>query len=472
MAKYQFKVEVSPTEMEAFLTILHAGSGDAESVRDFPDYTQVVRHLKISGVTCGINRDTIERLLQRRKFGDTIMVAKGTEYVPGKDGFIKYHFHVGEEWEIDPANVDCMNLLLKSDDNQVQKGDLLALHVPPEKGHDGITVTGKKIKAVAGKAVYLMGGTNTYFTDSNRRELRSSVSGVVSIKAGAVHVDGTRLLEGDLVNGSEDIDFPGHVIVLGNVEDGLKIHAGGRIEIHGNAGDVQLESGGDIIIKGTFIGRGKGEAKAAGDIQVKQVVNQSVTALGSVQIVNECENAQISAAESIQMGYYGSKVIGSTLEAKWNIAVNIVGGKELPSSALHLNQCTNVNDFCVSINDEIDKCQKELDNIETETKETQMELSQKHRRNKELIYKMRDLQEKQRELTDKLNGHNLVLKTLQGKCKKLGDPGVINVLTKVRKGTKISIDGADKTLEKTVKDTVIRNINGQINTMTKEYSLV
>lgn len=440
---YHFKVEISATEMEAYFTVLCTDEGDDLETNEGPTVKQVIRYLEMSGVRYGILKETIESLIANQKYNETILIAKGSRPIPARNGFVKYHFLE----ESLPLSADSGKAKSPNElgvrPKLVKKDDLLAECLPPQQGEPGRTVTGKEISIPEGSDTYLRAGRNTYVAGPNQRELRASIDGAVSLQGDIVHVDGTLLIDHDITATAGQIDFPGKVVILRNVRDGVRLRAGQEIEVHGNVYDANLEADGDIHIRGEFKGTGRGSIYTKGNAHMLRLSDQCVKADGSVFIMNACHNARVSAGKSIRMTYFEGEAIGGHLQAGWNIIVQVVGDRKNTETLLELTEDLDFETRFAGMQYDIDVCHEERRALSSEIQTLYRYKLRQKKHDSDVALRLRTLQEKRQSLDARLDDLVAELKAFRGNYQRLGPPGTIQVLSVANPGTKIVIAGVE-----------------------------
>ena len=166
------------------------------------------------GVTAGIDRERIEKLLLRKEFGIPVVIARGKEPVHGKTGRILYHFNTSRgkpylEMDFGRINLKELNFI-----ENVDEGTLLAEELPPIQPEDGFTVTGRTLYADSDTETAVLGaGENTRLNDEKDR-LYAACDGNVKIERGRVVVEAVVTVE-NVNYETGNIDFEGSVVVNG-----------------------------------------------------------------------------------------------------------------------------------------------------------------------------------------------------------------------------------------------------------------
>ncbi|MFH1733252.1 MAG: FapA family protein [bacterium] len=466
MSHSHYVLEISPSEMEAFLTIIVKKNRSYEEDPEFPSNEEILRYLKASGIVYGINLQAIERYSRRGKYGETLQIAKGKYPIAGSSGSVEYFVRGGnnEQMKIDSDKFESIQSKFQA--QYVQKGDLLIRKLFPNKGFEGITVTGNKIRAAAGKEIFLCAGRNTHIGDEEQTELRASADGVVSIQGDVVHIDGTKLINSDVDSATGNISFPGNIVILRDVKDGMIVRAGGNIEVNGQVEDALLDASGDIKIKGSFIGSGKGEVHAGGDVHVRKIFNQTIKAGKSVFVYDLAQNAIIMAGERIAATFYDGVIEGGHIQAKWNIVTNVLGNSngdetiaEISGKAASENRLIEISRKLESKHIELKDCYYDIQILES-------------LRNGGLPDPNSD--SKIRELSNRIAQLEFAISTLdkeeadiERKIADMGAPGTIQVRIRIFPGAMIKINDAELKIKEILRSSLLKEDSGMITRAAK-----
>jgi hypothetical protein len=461
MRDFHYKLEVSDSEMEAYLTVIPKNDGENRDPADYPSVEEIIRYLTSSGIKFGINQKAIERMVKHRKTGETIQIARGEKPLPGGGGRVEYYFDTANQGNTNSAVEDITGS--RMDTGQfVRTGQLLARRLPPRRGKQGITVTGKILQGGIGKETYIRAGRNTYFRDDEERELVAAIDGTVSLQCCAMHVDGTRFIEGDVDESSGDISFPGNVIALRNVTDGRRIEAGGNIEVHGDVGDAELHAGGGVCVRGDFTGTGAGFIRAGDDVKLKKVINQKVEAGGSVHVLDFAYNTRITAKYCILMKYYDGRVAGGILSAGWSIIVKVLGDKRGTKTTAEVQFTENPLENIDRLTRELEEIHEQISDIDLQVQVLQTKVTELGR-SSDRAAKIRLLRRRQQQAMKRLEEVGSTLETLVMRKERLGDFGIVQVRSRLYAGTEISINGAREMITENQRAVTFRRIGDQIH---------
>ncbi len=284
-SKY-FSIELKEGNLQAWLKVYESNVLTLEDV---------VMELKKLSIVFGLKGEYLKKLaLEKFQFGQ-YLIAEGRNPVIGENARAECLVEMTPE----PLPVEIEN----EDSNyfpvwitNVKKGDKVVRFLPPTKGIPGMTVLGKEIPAMPGKAIPLPKGLNTEFLDSNNNYLVATKNGNFEWDGTKAKVDPEYTVSGDLsiVNG-EFIEFYGSMIVTGDVKSGITLKVGGDLTVYGTVEDVVIECGGAVAVKGGIFGSGRGKITAMGNIDVNHAYNHIISTPADIVVHRELMNCQVSA---------------------------------------------------------------------------------------------------------------------------------------------------------------------------------
>ncbi len=232
----------------------------------WPGPDEVVRALGDEGITCGLDREAIMRVLEGKVAGSWVPVAEGVPPRHGEDARLEVDVDMGEagprEVQDSGGQVDMKDLGLI---RNVEEGAVIARKHPSTPGIDGTDVTGKPITARAGRDLKLLGGKNTHLSEDGL-VLTSKVNGHLKQEGNRYEVNPLFEVHSDVDYSTGNLEFYGQLKVYGAVKEDFRLEARGGIEVLGVIEGAQLLSGGDILLKSSVMGMGKGILEASGSI--------------------------------------------------------------------------------------------------------------------------------------------------------------------------------------------------------------
>jgi uncharacterized protein len=191
----------------------------------------------------------------------------------------------------------------------VKMGVPLAHVVPAKPGKTGFTVSGRTLPFRKAKVAQLKPGNNT----------KVEGNAVVSSCEGRFESDSQGFWVNEVLEVSHDvdyrtghIDFPGDVIIRGEIQDGIKVHAGGSIYCAGtmDASEVTCEK--DVIVQRGIIGKKEGILRAEGIVKAKFIENCYVQAKGTISIEVGMITSSIHTLDRVELGSKGIITGGKT----------------------------------------------------------------------------------------------------------------------------------------------------------------
>ena len=322
--------------------------------------------LKDKGIRNGILEKELEDICNEYSVKERL-VAKGT---PAEDDIadqIKLYFNSNNElidYDTKDSKVDYRNRYLIY--NAVV-GDVLAEFIPGSEGKDGIDVLGLAIKRKTSKKLVLKAGENCTLRNN---KVISDVEGRPSIKGNTISVNRVYKIEQvDLKSGN--IDFVGNVEIAKNVEEGMKVIAGGELRIGKNVESAEIQSCGQVVVNGNVL---SSTVKSGADnVEVKTYTNNIIQYKNYIEKLIDSAG-QLKDGNLLGKSRYG-EIIKLLIENKFKVIpelskkilnYNVSNGikeseitsfiinKMLGLGPLKINDSGELTEFCYVLQDEID----------------------------------------------------------------------------------------------------------------------
>ncbi len=287
---------------------------------------EVFKYLEEAGIVKGLDTEAVEKMVEEKKWDTPVLVAKGVEPVNGEDGSIEFFFDSNPDHTPrvrSDGSVDFHNINITA---QVHVGQTLAQVIPPTAGTPGEDVFGVTMLTRAGKEARIIPGANTSFTDGTRTLLKSNVNGHAEVsRDGSVQVVQVFTVRGDVDYSTGDIEFDGDLEIMGDVKSGFTLKTTGNIEIMGTVEDATIEAQGKVMVRGGYIGSGRGSIQVGTDAIFRFVRNQQVIAERDIYIYEESMHSQLSAGRAIIMNKGRGQIVGGFAEAGRYAEINVIG---------------------------------------------------------------------------------------------------------------------------------------------------
>ncbi len=259
-------VIVTEDKMKVFLNLSVIQEVKADKLAELTTQ-EILQLLKKHDVKQGIYRERIQRALEKKQYGEEILVAEGKEAVDGQDGSFQFFFR--KELNRSPRVLEDGSVDYKSIElfEAVKKDMLIAEYQPASMGTFGFDVTGQILAPKRGKELPPLRGNGFRMTE-DKRQYYASLDGIIELDESSNRMDIRNLytVAGDVDASVGNIQFNGDVNIMGNVPSGFAITATGNIVIDGHCGGCQIKAGCDVIIRKGCQGRGVGKIVAGGSI--------------------------------------------------------------------------------------------------------------------------------------------------------------------------------------------------------------
>ncbi|WP_407307385.1 DUF342 domain-containing protein [Desulfosporosinus sp. SB140] len=158
----------------------------------------------------------------------------------------------------------------------VKEGAVLARKIPAKAGVPGINVFGKVYPVATAKDFQFRLKKNVRLSDDGLEVLATCAGRPVRIDEKSYMVENVYVLNNDVDLATGSIEFPGDVYIGGNVQDGLRIFAGGTLEIRGSVTHAEIRAEKGAKIQQNLIG---GKVVVGEKFVVRSELLRSVTEL-------------------------------------------------------------------------------------------------------------------------------------------------------------------------------------------------
>lgn len=316
-----FQVQVTADKLTANLLLRE---NDQEKLSEAKLTKELIlQYVKQQKIQFGIRYDSIELLLET--FPNTefpLIIAEGIDKTDGEPGEISYYFDTSTEVDrTDTGEWDFRDVMRIP---TVTEGEKLASIIEPTKGNDGTTVYGTTIKARPGKPALLRPGKNVSYHESDKTFV-SDVKGQVSVINRRIHVLDVYEVNESISMKIGNIDFPGSVIIRGDVPTGFTIKATGDIKIFGLVEAATIIAGGSVTISEGIAGLKIGTIEAGEDVTIGYVNQGIIRAENDILVENSIMHSECIAKNNIVCNR--GNIVGGILSAGDAIIANNIGNR-------------------------------------------------------------------------------------------------------------------------------------------------
>ncbi|MDQ7096197.1 FapA family protein [Desulfosporosinus sp. PR] len=136
----------------------------------------------------------------------------------------------------------------------VKEGEVLARKIPAKPGVPGMDVFGKVYSVATPKDFQFRLKKNVRLSEDGLEVLATCAGRPIRSDERTYMVENVYVLNQDVDLATGSIEFPGDVYIGGNVQDGLRIFAGGMLEIRGSASHAEIRAEKGAKIQQNLIG--------------------------------------------------------------------------------------------------------------------------------------------------------------------------------------------------------------------------
>jgi hypothetical protein len=203
----------------------------------------------------------------------------------------------------------------------VKKGDVLAKMSVSQPGEEGTTVRGEIIPFTVLPVDTLSPGENTV---AEGRTVRAAVDGRFHRNDESFWVSEFLEIPGDVDYGTGNIDFPGDVLIRGEVKDRFSVVSGGTVYCKKTLDASEVETWGDLIVSYGIIGRRESKVLVGGGVSAKYIENCYLEAGESVRVKTGIINSVVHTRDRVELGKRGA-VIGGKIHCQNGLTAHQLG---------------------------------------------------------------------------------------------------------------------------------------------------
>lgn len=305
-------VEVSKDSYEAYVVVEEPELQPAD----------VQAALEANGVVYGVENDAIIEALGN--IGNKVLVASGSRHSDGKDGWFE---RITSDRETEgEKNFGITN---------IYAGEVIGVIHKPVPGSVGVDVLGRKVQPKQGKVVNIFSGANVKRTETEERiTLEATADGNLKISNANIEITTDFTIRQDVDYSDGELQIAGSLRIFGDVKGSGSIKVKHDVHIQGSVEDAKIIAGGNVTIKGSFVGRGDGLIRAGGNVEVSVVLNQMVQAGGLITLTKESVNAHLIASDKVVADR--AIIMGGVVTAGNEIRVRSLGGETYSTTKVKL----------------------------------------------------------------------------------------------------------------------------------------
>lgn len=316
------------------------------------DKEGIISEMVKAGVKYGVVDLNLNEFLEKRTYGESILLAEATKQVEGSDAEITYNFNTGltqkpkvnEDGSVDFHHLDLIS--------SVTAGDLLATLKPAVQGKPGIDVCGGLLRPVKVKNLVLRTGKNIRLSEDGLSAY-TEVSGHATVVEDRIFVSDVYEVPANVDASTGDITCEGNVHVRGNVMTGYAVYAKGDIIVDGVVEGATLHAGGHIILKRGVQGMDRAVLKAGGNLISRFIENATAEADGYVTADAIMHSTTVAKGDITVSGKKGL-IVGGTLRSGTMISAKNIGSTMGTNTVLEVGIEPEILEEFHKLNEEIE----------------------------------------------------------------------------------------------------------------------
>ncbi|WP_018527132.1 DUF342 domain-containing protein [Alkalispirochaeta alkalica] len=280
-----------------------------------PDYLATV--LESQNVVHGVRSGELEEIMLEvntsRHARRGVPVARGTEPVSMRPPFFRVLQKTAEvagDFTHDAGQIDYKQVTRLP---VVRRGQVIARRVPLQEGVPGTNVHGEEVPFGTIPVDTVVPGKNTLQRDD---VVVAGIGGQLQTRDGQFFVEDRLEIGGNVDYQTGSIEFPGDVILKGEVKDGFHVWAGGAIIAAGTVDVSEIYCRKDFSARGGLVGRGRALLRCGGRVQARFVGNCHVESKSSVFVKQYVYQAHIGSLDRLALGPRGRIIGGVTTAAQ------------------------------------------------------------------------------------------------------------------------------------------------------------
>ena len=284
--------------------------------------SEILEALKDAGVRFGIDVEAIKEIVEYPSFDREYVVARGKPPVDGNDGKVIITKRAERERTESGGRVDLRELAARGR-IIVRKGEVVGRMIKPTPGTPGVNVRGERVPPKPGNPSKMKVGRNLRVESDGR--IVAEKDGLLRITEDQIYVEEVLEIKGDVDYSTGNVDFPGSVVVKGDVKPGFVVRARGDITVNGIVEAATLISyEGGIYLNGVK-GQDKGMIRARKIVKAKFLESAHVECQGSVVVEGSITNSVVKSGNSVLAEGRRGTIVGGLITALKEISAEEIG---------------------------------------------------------------------------------------------------------------------------------------------------
>lgn len=342
---------ISRDKMEASL-ILQSGLGAGERL----SVIGVKTALNEVNLLDAISEDKINEIIESaRKVNDEceFVILRGSP--PIAAGSYKLEWAIAFNEELHTANVKKDELILT------------ALLLP--KGEKGKNVFGEPIDPKNAEPSDIPANNETIKVTEEKHVIKffAAESGELSFFNNALSISSLKTIQSDIDEKFGDINFPGNLIITGDIKDDVKVKSTGELTITGTVEKSLIYSEASLTLNGGINGKGRGTVWAKDKTTLQYAENARVFSGGDINIASYCFKCLVKTNGTVHLTGSPGVLLGGSIHAAKGVSVHDLGAEKTIRTIISFGQ-----DYLIK--DEIEVREKEIEDNNAELAKIEKDL--------------------------------------------------------------------------------------------------
>lgn len=283
----------------------------------------------------GIDQEAVENVKEfiskkEREFRK-FTIAYGQPVGESNDAYLRYEMEIGPiaGTILENGSIDFRDRRIMVG---VRAGQCIATKVPAVQGEPGINVYGEKTAAPEGKDIKIEILNDARYSPTSL-QVTATKDGVLSIvNNNTIKVLSHKTITGDIDFETGNVESMNALTILGSVQPGFCVTAGGDIKITGSVMSGSVICDGNLVVRGGTTGKNS-RLQAKGDADINFIEQGSLQCGGIAVIRKQSYYSDISAGSDIRC-HDLSIIMGGTLIAEGNISLGSIGSENSTPSLI------------------------------------------------------------------------------------------------------------------------------------------
>ncbi|MCR5177464.1 MAG: FapA family protein [Lachnospiraceae bacterium] len=323
------------------------------------EYTveKVMEVINRSSIKYGLDHKAIAQLVEKKLYNRHVRIARGEAAIPGKGGWYEYDFDTSVPSQPLAMPDNSINYEEMKFFELVSSGQKVAVYHEAEFGNEGRNVHGEVLPAVKGRELPILKGYGVMMME-DRKSWCATVSGEIRLKNYEITVRPIATLE-DANDPDAFYEFPGSVLITGNVTVGVTVKAKGDIIVRGKVDGARLDTDGNVCVVGGTTGMSERSLiRAGGKVSIATICDTDIRAGGNINANHIMDSNLVTSGRVNVAGQRGS-ISGGEIQAQKGLSCAVLGSMQAKRTIVQLGATGELNS-------RYQNCLKSLSKVESE----------------------------------------------------------------------------------------------------------